>query len=32
MKLIFFDEAKHDPDFPHYYFGAVDLLPANRTS
>jgi hypothetical protein len=23
MKLIFFDEAKNDPDYPHYHVGAV---------
>ncbi len=23
MKLIFFDESKHDPDYPHYHLGAV---------
>lgn len=23
MKLIFFDESKNDPDYPHYHLGAV---------
>jgi len=23
MKLIFFDESKHDPDYPHYHVGGV---------
>lgn len=25
MKLIFFDESKNDPDYPHYHLGAVCL-------
>ncbi len=25
MKLIFFDEAKNDPDYPHYHLGGVCL-------
>jgi len=25
MKLIFFDEAKNDPDYPHYHLGAVSI-------
>jgi hypothetical protein len=23
MKLIFFDESKNDPDYPHYHLGGV---------
>lgn len=23
MKLIFFDESKNDPDYPHYHLGAI---------
>lgn len=25
MKLIFFDESKNDPDYPHYHLGAICL-------
>jgi len=29
MKLIFFDESKHDPDYPHYHVGGVCIDETN---